>query len=152
LGGILFFLLSPEKGPIWAGAGSFFIGIGMGLSSTSFIVSIQTTVDWKMRGIATAMNMFMRTLGSAVGAAFLGGLLNGSINKYIKSSGLEDEVSVDSVNTLLQKSHRETLPSKVEGVLQEGLTAGLHQVYTGLLILAVISFVLIYFLPKGDKP
>ena len=63
-------------GPLWAAVGSFFIGIGMGLTLTVFIVSIQSTVNWQQRGIATASNMFMRNLGNTIGAALLGGILN----------------------------------------------------------------------------
>lgn len=86
IGGGFFFLLSPEMGPIWAGTGSFFIGVGMGLTSTSFIVAIQNAVSWDRRGIATSANMFMRSLGSAIGAALLGGLLNNQIKSSDRKS------------------------------------------------------------------
>lgn len=151
IGGVFFFLLTPEKGPFWAAAGSFFIGVGMGLSTTSFIVSIQNTVDWKRRGIATATNMFMRTLGSALGAALLGGILNGKIQSVIKERGLENQASVDTTNILLDAEKRSSLSEDVLQTLQDALTIGLHQVYIGLLLLAILSFVLIIFLPKGDK-
>src|SRR5690625_5110914 len=54
IGSLIFFMLSPERGPIWAGTGSFFIGIGMGMTSTAFIVAIQSSTPWDIRGIATA--------------------------------------------------------------------------------------------------
>ncbi|WP_077325885.1 MDR family MFS transporter [Virgibacillus siamensis] len=151
IGGILFFMLSPDKGPVWAAAGSFFIGVGMGLTNTSFIVGIQNAVGWKTRGIATAANMFMRTVGSALGAALLGGLLNGQIQRYIKQNGLEDTVSVDTANNLLDPRQNVSLSDDVQMVLQNGLTSGLHAVYTGLLVLAVISFFLVLFLPKKEQ-
>ncbi len=151
IGGVFFFMLTPEKGPLWAATGSFFIGVGMGLSTTSFIVSIQNTVDWKRRGIATATNMFMRTLGSALGAALLGGILNGKIQSVIEEKGLEDQASVDTTNILLDPEQRSSLPKDILQTLQEALTIGLHQVYIGLLLLAALSFLLIVFLPKGDR-
>ncbi|MFC4556942.1 MDR family MFS transporter [Virgibacillus kekensis] len=152
IGGILFFLLSPDKGPVWAGAGSFFIGVGMGMTNTSFIVGIQNAVGWKMRGIATAANMFMRTAGSAVGAAFLGGLLNGRIQSYLERHGIADNISVDTANRLLDHQASNALSKGTREILQEGLTSGLHLVYTGLLLLAIIIFILICFLPKkGDN-
>ncbi|WP_099157922.1 MDR family MFS transporter [Virgibacillus ndiopensis] len=148
VGGVLFFLLSPDKGPIWAGTGSFFIGVGMGLTNTSFIVAIQSSVGWKKRGIATAANMFMRSLGSALGAAFLGGLLNNQLKTFIEHKGLENRVSVDSANNLLDPKQTVSLPNETKTVLQEGLTSGLHVVYTGLFVLTVISFIFICFMPK----
>ncbi|KHE66832.1 MDR family MFS transporter [Halobacillus sp. BBL2006] len=150
IGGVLFSMLSPEKGPWFAASGSLFIGIGMGLSSTSFIVSIQNSVGWKTRGIATATNMFMRTIGSAVGAALLGGILNGRIHAAIESSSLPDSYTVDSTNELLRESDREALGTKALEILQNALASGLHMVYIGLLVLAVISFLLILKLPKQE--
>ena len=151
IGSTLFFMLTPDKGPLWASAGSFFVGIGMGMTTTSFIVGIQSSVNWEVRGIATATNMFMRSLGSAVGAALLGGLLNSHINAYIMKKDLGDQVSVDTVNQLLDRDHLSSLPENVQTVLEKGLTGGLHIVYTGLLILAITSFVFIYFMPKHDS-
>ncbi|MEN1967038.1 MDR family MFS transporter [Lentibacillus sp. N15] len=148
IGGMIFFLLSPDRGPVWAGTGSFFIGTGMGLTSTAFIVAIQSTVDWKTRGIATAANMFMRTLGSALGAALLGGILNGKIHSYIEEKGLADRVSVDTANSLLDSDLNTSMSADTRSILQEGLTTGLHMVYFGLLLLAVISILIICFMPK----
>lgn len=150
-GGILFFQLSPEKGPVWAATGSFFIGIGMRLTNTSFIVAIQNAVGWETRGIATAANMFMRSIGSALGVALLGGLLNSRIKAHIEKNGLEERVSVDTANNLLNPSHHTPLTESVKSVLEDGLTTGLHVVYTGLLALAIVSFILIYFLPKKGQ-
>ncbi|UOR12994.1 MDR family MFS transporter [Halobacillus amylolyticus] len=151
MGGGIFSLLSPERGPVFAATGSLFIGIGMGLSTTSFIVSIQNAVNWEMRGIATATNMFMRTLGSAVGAALLGGLLNNRIQTALSESNLDHKFSVDSTNLLLNEEGREQLGEQALHVLKDGLTSGLQLVYTGLLILAIISFFLILRLPKGKQ-
>src|SRR5690625_333764 len=148
VGALLFFFLSPEKGPIWAGTASFFIGIGMGMTNTTFIVGIQSTVGWDLRGIATATNMFMRSLGSALGVAFLGGLLNNVIKKHIESQQVDANISVDAANQLLDPVMSTSLPDHVKDVLEGGLTSGLHLVYTCLLILAIISLVLIYLMPK----
>lgn len=150
IGGVIFTILTPEKGPWFAAMGSLFIGIGMGLSSTSFIVSIQNSVTWQKRGIATATNMFMRTIGSAVGAALLGGLLNSRLAGAIEASSLPDSFNVDSANSLLGEESRQNLSGEARTVLQEGLTSGLHLVYIGLLVLAVISFLLILQIPKKE--
>lgn len=150
LGSILFSLLSPEKGPVFAATGSIFIGIGMGLTSTAFIVSIQNAVDWQSRGIATASNMFMRTIGSAVGAALLGGILNSRVKSVIQGAGLPEEYNVNSTNQLLTEEGREHLGSEVISILQAGLSSGLHMVYLGLLVLAVASLLFIFQLPKKE--
>ncbi|MCP3741812.1 MDR family MFS transporter [Rossellomorea sp. BNER] len=149
LGSIFFVTMAPSSGPIWAACGSFFIGIGMGLTSTSFIVSIQSTVSWKQRGIATAANMFMRNLGSTIGAALLGGVLNSRIQTYLQNHGSEN-ANLDVVNMLLDESKRSELNSTLKGILQEGLTISLQWVYAVVLIVAIISFMMIWFMPRKE--
>lgn len=153
VGSIFFVTLDPSKGPIWAGIGSFMIGVGMGLSTTTFIVGIQSSVDWTKRGIATALNMFMRILGSAIGAALLGGILNNRLQGYLDKNGkgLDKSLSIDAANILLDEKQRGELLHNVLTLLQDGLTTALHYVYWGLLIFAVLSFFLIAFLPKGEN-
>jgi EmrB/QacA subfamily drug resistance transporter len=150
LGSIIFITMTPESGPLWAAFASFLVGIGMGFTTTSFIVSIQSTVEWKQRGIATAANMFMRTLGSTIGAALLGGILNGRLSAYIEEKGIESQIDVDTTNVLLNEEQRNQLSESVRTVLQEGLTISLHSVYWVVLVFAVISFILVLFLPKHE--
>ncbi|HLS35195.1 MAG TPA: MDR family MFS transporter [Bacillota bacterium] len=150
IGSIFFMLLTPEKGPVWAGIGSFFIGVGMGMTSTAFIVGIQTSVDWEIRGIATSANVFMRSLGSALGVALLGGLLNSIIQSQINEAGLQDDISVDTVNELLDTERSLDISPKAQQILESGLTDGLHIVYIGMFIMATISFIFIYLMPKEE--
>jgi EmrB/QacA subfamily drug resistance transporter len=76
LGGLPFVLLSPAVSPYVAGAGSLVMGFGMGFFNTAAIIIVQDSVDWSERGAATASFVFARNLGSTLGAAALGGLLN----------------------------------------------------------------------------
>ncbi len=68
-----------DQDPWWAAMASFFVGVGMGLTSTSFTVTIQGAVPRETRGSATAANMFMRNFGNTVGAALFGAILNGML-------------------------------------------------------------------------
>src|SRR5690606_36812007 len=108
LGAIFSVLLTASLGPGWAGTASFCVGVGMGLTSTTFIVAIQSSVDWHTRGIATANNMFMRILGSAIGAALLGGILNSQMKRYFltNSDGIDTSLTIDAANVLLNESQR----------------------------------------------
>jgi EmrB/QacA subfamily drug resistance transporter len=150
LGATFFVIMEPSYGPLWAAGGSFFIGVGMGLSSTAFIVSIQSTVEWKVRGIATATNMFMRNLGTTIGAALLGGILNSRLQEFFQKTGTETDLSVDAVNTLLSETERAELTPHILRTLQDGLTSSLQVVYIVVLIFAVLSLLGILLLPK-DK-
>lgn len=151
LGSLVFTMLTPEQGPLWAAIGSFLLGVGMGLTSTAFIVSIQSSVGWEQRGIATASNMFMRNLGNTVGAALLGGILNSQLYSYIQNHPETKQYTVDSINILLNESERNKLSSSVKHILQEGLTSSLHSVYFVVLCLALVSLLFVLFLPKGNR-
>jgi hypothetical protein len=76
LGGVPFVLLTPAVSPYVAGLGSLVMGFGLGFFNTAAIVIVQDSVDWPERGAATASFVFARNLGSTLGAAALGGLLN----------------------------------------------------------------------------
>lgn len=148
LGTIPFLLLTEMSSPLVAGLGSFLIGVGMGLTSTGFIVAIQSSVAWEIRGTATAVFTFMRSIGSALGVALLGGLLNSHIKQQITKTDVNDTVSVDSINLLLNEDTNDQLSDSMIVMLKQGLTSGLTIVYVSLFIIAVITFVILLFVPK----
>ncbi|KIL44709.1 MDR family MFS transporter [Jeotgalibacillus soli] len=153
LGTISFVLMEPVHGPLWAAMSSFFVGVGMGFTSTSFIVSIQSAVAWNQRGAATAANIFMRNLGSTVGVALLGGILNNQLRSSFEESSIDEVQSfdVDSVNELLTAEGRNNLAPDVLDSLQQAMISGLNDVYSVVLAVAVLSLALILFLPRKDN-
>ncbi|NSL50705.1 MDR family MFS transporter [Calidifontibacillus erzurumensis] len=151
IGSIIFILMSPDKGPVWPALGSLLVGAGMGLTTTSFIVSVQSTVDWNVRGVATASNMFMRTLGSAVGAALLGGLLNGRLQSFIEEKGLQGEITIETFNLLLDEQQRASLIESMKILLQDGLSIALNFVYWGVVIIAILTLFLVFFMPETEE-
>lgn len=151
IGAIPFLMLTENSSPILAGVGSFFIGVGMGLNSTAFIVTIQSSVEWEIRGTATAIFTFMRSIGSALGVALLGGLLNSQIKRKIEEEQLTDVISVDSINMLLNEKINYPLSNDMINVLKDGLTKGLSVVYISVFIIAVITCVITLFLPKQNR-
>lgn len=56
--------------------GCVLIGLGMGWVAAPSVVVAQSSVDWSRRGVVTAGNMFARSIGSAVGVAVFGALVN----------------------------------------------------------------------------
>ncbi|MGD7043508.1 MDR family MFS transporter [Jeotgalibacillus proteolyticus] len=154
IGAVLFVLMEPSYGPWWAAISSFFVGTGMGLTTTAFIVTIQSAVPWNLRGAATAANIFMRNLGSTVGVALLGGILNASLLNSFRTSTNEDvnDLGVNAVNDLLTKEGRKELDADILSSLQQAMSTGLKSVYAIVLVIAVISLILILFLPKKDIP
>lgn len=143
----LFVTMTPTSGPIWAGFGSFWIGVGMGLTSTAFLVAIQNSVPYALRGSATASNMFMRNFGNTIGAALFGAVLNRSITHYFQTFGTKG--TIDDMNVLLTSESRATLEESVLQLLQQVLAQSMFVVFSGVFIIVAICFYFIFKIPRG---
>jgi EmrB/QacA subfamily drug resistance transporter len=60
-------------------ASCFVVGLGLGLVATPTLIAAQSSVDWEERGVVTGTNLFMRSIGSAVGVAIFGAIANSII-------------------------------------------------------------------------
>jgi EmrB/QacA subfamily drug resistance transporter len=60
----------------------FFVGLGLGFSTSPSLVAAQSSVGWSERGVVTGTNLFARNVGSAVGVAVLGAIANTIIAGY----------------------------------------------------------------------
>ncbi len=58
------------------GMSCFVMGLGLGFVAAPALIAAQSSVDWGERGVVTGANMFARSMGSAVGVAALGALVN----------------------------------------------------------------------------
>jgi EmrB/QacA subfamily drug resistance transporter len=54
----------------------FVMGIGFGYVASPGVIVAQSSVGWQHRGVATGTNMFFRSMGSAVGVAVFGAVVN----------------------------------------------------------------------------
>lgn len=73
-------LLITEHSALWQVAAScFVIGTGMGLVATPTLIAAQTSAEWTERGVVTSANMFARSIGSAVGVAVFGAIVNSRV-------------------------------------------------------------------------
>jgi EmrB/QacA subfamily drug resistance transporter len=124
-------------------ANLFVLGMGLGFSSNAFLLGAQNSVGWERRGVVTASIQFTRTMGGTVGIALLGAVLNARLAATLRAAGTAD------VNAVLNPAVRSALPAAVLRVVQNGLAAGLHQIYLLLAIAAVAGFAVACFYPKG---
>ncbi|MFI5782057.1 MDR family MFS transporter [Nocardia sp. NPDC051570] len=73
-------LLLTGHPPLWeVAAGCFIVGVGLGLIASPSLIAAQTSVDWSDRGVVTSSNMFARSIGSAVGVAVFGAMVNAKV-------------------------------------------------------------------------
>jgi len=72
-------------------AACFVMGIGFGYVASPGVVAAQTAVSWARRGVATGANMFGRSVGSAVGVAIFGAIVNSHVSGAVGSSSPDIE-------------------------------------------------------------
>lgn len=150
LTGTLMIALLAGRGAVVSGVSSFVLGVGLGFLSTTFVVAIQTSVPWNQRGVATASNMLMRILGSALGAALFGGVLNFQMARYLGRSGLGGKVSMESIEGLMGDAapRAAQLSADVMAVLRVGLAQSLHAVFWGIVVMGVVTLLAAWRVPE----
>ncbi len=139
-GACFLLFLTPDSSPIVAGAGSFFMGFGMGLISLTSIALVQDSVEWSMRGSATSSIIFARSLGNTLGATVLGAILNAGINHYANGS---DASSLHDV--LNQPTGLSELAA--DPAIRTIFDASLHWSFWGVVVVAVLTFFTTWLIP-----
>lgn len=157
--------------PTWMlGASSFIMGMGLGFSQTTYLVTVQSQVPWNRRGVATGSTMFMRIMGSTLWVALLGGVLNQRLFRALTGlggaqagggagdgaaaafpeAGSGGAGSLDVISALLDPAVRETLDPARLLELQEALAGAIHTVFLLVLLTGAAHCLAAWGLPKGE--
>ncbi|WP_313651611.1 MDR family MFS transporter [Pantoea sp.] len=140
-GSALLLLLQPASSLFQAGFTAFLIGTGMGMTSTTFLVSVQNQADYQIRGICTASIMFSRMIGSAVGTAIMGAVLN--LNLQWRLPEIQDPVQQIMSAQSRQQLSPETLQQMVTAI-----AASLHWVFVVALVTALLAPGVAWMMPR----
>lgn len=120
----------------WLHVGSGLLGIGLGTSSLLFNLQLQAGVDASDRGRATALYLTSRTLGQALGAAILGGVLNLSFRTDLRGGN-------DLLQILVEPSARAALPAATLQQLRDQVDTGSFNVFALTAVFAVVAFAIV---------
>lgn len=132
------------------------IGLGLGFSSTSYLVSVQNAVPWRRRGVATSSVVFFRTVGGLLGVAVMGALLNASLGERYRAA-VDRAAGGDAVlehllsdpNALLQPAVRSRIPEAVYSDLAGALAASLSPAFWVLLFFGLSALAVATLFPHG---
>lgn len=85
LGGFAGLILAAVKEApvVWISAACALIGLGLGPSSMSQVLAIQSLAEERVRGVATSLVPFFRTVGGSVGVGLLGGILASGLSAHL---------------------------------------------------------------------
>jgi EmrB/QacA subfamily drug resistance transporter len=76
LGASLLAVVAAHPSVLAVAAACFLVGAGLGFTASPTLIAAQATVGWSSRGVVTGVNMFGRSMGSAVGVAVFGAVAN----------------------------------------------------------------------------
>nr|CAB37973.1 hypothetical protein [Myxococcus xanthus] len=119
-------------------------GIGMGFASTALLIAVQTSVGWELRGVATASNMFFRTIGGAIGVGLMGGVM---VSQLLK----DPTVPISAANALMSPDHGQDLPADLLATLSGALGTGLSINFWLICAFTVAAFAAGLFFPKVSR-
>ncbi len=135
----------------------FVVGLGLGFTSTSYLVSVQNAVPWSRRGSATSAMVFMRTVGGSVAVAVMGALLNYSLGTRYdaaveRAAGGDADLArlLSDPNALLQPTIRSRIPTDSYAEISGALATALSPTFWVILALGLGAVVAASFFPRGQ--
>jgi EmrB/QacA subfamily drug resistance transporter len=142
------------EAPYWVFVVNMLIaGIGFGFSVTSFTVVVQSAVNWNMRGAATALLSFVRTLGQMLGVVVFGTVFNHSIQSSVPARENALSYSTADFNKLLNPDFASRMPADVLHTMRQILGDGIHHVFLLFVWIAIGAWLVTWFQPqRPTKP
>lgn len=155
-----FFLTRMDLHATWGGV-AFNVtiaGAGMGFIMAPLLIAVQNAVPRNVLGIATSASMFFRTIGGAIGVAFMGAVMGivmqGELSALSRSgpAGVSAEKLrglLTDPDALVNPEARAVLPLAALTALKAMLWASLHQVFFVGFLIALLAFLSAWWIPKG---
>lgn len=144
-GSVVLAFLEPSSGLAFVSVGAAFVGFGLGSYNVTFVVAIQSSVEYHARAVATSSNLFTRQMGRTLGAAVMGALLNFGVERNLPNAG-------HVVDRMMQPDFRGSIPQAELAHVTGVLAAALHNVYLLAAALAVVALVTTAYFPAGLRP
>lgn len=129
-------------------AGSFGIGIGLGLVTTPMIVGAQAVVDWGRRGAVTGAVTFGQMFGGTLSTAVFGSLFNGALVRWLASAPASLGGGVPTPDRAASLLEQGGASPALLRFLQAGLLGAVHEVFVGLLVAGVVGAVILLATPR----
>ncbi len=141
---IIAVITGPTTSVLLLQAVIFCFGAGLGATTTSLLLSVQTSVDWKQRGVATASNMFFRTIGGTLAVGALGGIVSAMLASV-------PDVPPGAADALLGPEHGRSLDPELFRTLSGALDEALHLSFWVVAALATLALLLAIPFPADRR-
>jgi EmrB/QacA subfamily drug resistance transporter len=148
-------LLVDDRTSLWTiAAFTFLVGVGLGYASVPTLVAVQSSVDWDRRGVVTATNLFARSVGSAIGVAVFGAIANATLSRDFAKppAGATGPLPKTADDAAVVLGGGGGVSATVRDFVREALTGATHQVFVGVLVLAVAMVLAVLVMPRRTEP
>jgi len=156
-GGGLLLPVGRETPLLYIVVAVFVVGLGLGFTSTSYLVAVQNAVPWRRRGAATSSVVFFRTIGGSIGVAVMGALLSASLGaRYAdavgRAAGGDEGLArlLANPNALLQPALRDRIPADSYAELAGALAGALSPAFYVIFALGLASLAAATLFPAGS--
>jgi EmrB/QacA subfamily drug resistance transporter len=123
------------------------MGIGMGLSIPSFLITVQSSVVRSDLGAATSTVQFSRSIGGTFGVSIMGAVLAAGLASGLAAAGLDPQsVSLNSLIDPLQQSS-----ASLDDTLRQALSGAMGAVFWIALAASIGALVVTYFAPHRSS-
>ncbi|GAA2881316.1 MFS transporter [Actinoplanes cyaneus] len=124
-GSALLLLLGRHSSVLEVAGFCAIIGLGMGLTASPTLIAAQSSVGWSERGVVTANNIFLRSLGSALGVAVFGAVANAVLGSgAVTAAGLTTAVHRIFIGIVIVAAVMVVLAAFLPGVSREEQPVG----------------------------
>jgi EmrB/QacA subfamily drug resistance transporter len=154
---VAMFLFSTLKydSPIWhAEVFMVIMGLGLGLTMQTLVITVQNALPARDMGIATSSVTFFRSMGATFGVATALAILFGSVVGNIKERAVEAQLPAaviarfSELSSLNDTSVIATLPANIQQVILQGFADSMHTVFVVVGVLLIPAFVLTFFIKE----
>ena len=121
------------------------MGIGMGMTVPAFTIAVQSSVERKRLGTATATLQFARVIGGAVGVSVMGLILSHRFAANLKATGVEG--AAVSLQDLMRPLHGGT--GLADATLRAALSGAVESVFVSAFAAAVVGLAVTALTPRS---
>ena len=120
------------------------LGLGLGLIMQVLVLAVQNAVDYRHLGVATSAATLFRQIGGSIGVSLFGAIFASGLAANL-AAGLP---AVAPLPTVTAPDAIRAMPSAMRMLYLGAFTAALHPIFVYGAVIAVLAFVLTWFLKE----
>lgn len=148
LGLLLLSRMTPETTLLGASIAMLVLGLGLGLVMQVLVIAVQNAVDYKDLGVATSGATLFRLVGGSLGTAVLGAIFAARLDANLTRLLPGGAPAAAEAARAIDPQTLSRIPEALREVYEQAFTASLSTMFIVAAGIAVLGFLLTWFLPE----